>query len=141
VSVIGTEEKRAFTVMVTIMSAGCLLPFQAIYQGKKERSCPNSMSPHYNAAIVAGFQFEFSGTKTYWANQWTMQLFVNNILIPYFEKTKARLGHPSSLRLLWTINVWSVYCSNEFLDWMYKEHPNILVDFMPGGLHECCTTL
>jgi hypothetical protein len=55
VSVIGAEEKRAFTIMVTIMSAGCLLTFQAIYQGKTDRSCPNSKSPHYNAAIVAGF--------------------------------------------------------------------------------------
>jgi hypothetical protein len=65
VSVIGAEEKRAFTVMVTITSAGCLLPFQVIYQGKTERSCPNSKSPHYDAAIAAGFQFEFSDTKTY----------------------------------------------------------------------------
>jgi hypothetical protein len=62
-----------------------------------------------------------------------MQLFVNNILTPYFEETRARLGHPSSQRSLWTIDVWSVHRLNEFLDWMHKEHPNILVDFMPGG--------
>jgi hypothetical protein len=36
VSVIGGDEKRAFTVMVTVMSAGTLLPFRAIYQGKMD---------------------------------------------------------------------------------------------------------
>jgi hypothetical protein len=33
-SVIGGDEKRAFTVMVMVTSAGTLLPFQAIYHGK-----------------------------------------------------------------------------------------------------------
>jgi hypothetical protein len=34
VSILGGDEKRAFTVLVTVTSAGLLLPFQAIYHGK-----------------------------------------------------------------------------------------------------------
>jgi len=36
VSVVGRDEKQAFTTMVTITSARVLLPFQAIYHGKTE---------------------------------------------------------------------------------------------------------
>src|SRR5208283_3351359 len=96
VSVIGGDEKWAFTVMVTVTSSGVLLPFQAIYQGKTERSCPAPSSPAYDEAISAGFKFEYSGTKTYWSNQRTMRLFVDDILSPYFEWTKVRLDLPET---------------------------------------------
>jgi hypothetical protein len=89
VSVIGGDEKRAFTVMVTVTSSGILLPFQAIYQGKTERSCPDSTSPDHDAAITAGFRFEFSGTKTYWANQETMK----NSSITFSHLTFRKIRH------------------------------------------------
>jgi hypothetical protein len=133
VTVIGGDEKRAFTVMVTVTSAGKLLPFQAIYQGKTDRSCPAPTSPNYKDAVAAGFRFEFSKTKTYWANQRTMRLFVDNILAPYFERTKVQLGLPPTQKSLWQIDVWSVHRSEEFLNWMHENHPTILIDFVPGG--------
>jgi hypothetical protein len=133
VTVIGGDEKQAFTTMVSVTSAGRLLPFQGIYHGKTERSCPDPQSTNYRDAIAAGFRFEYSGTKTYWSNQRTMQLFVNHILAPYFETMKAQLGRPPSQRSLWTIDVWSVHRSSEFLGWMSATHPTILIDFVPGG--------
>ena len=39
VSVVGADEKQAFTVMVSVTSAGLMLPFQMIYTGKTEQSC------------------------------------------------------------------------------------------------------
>ena len=132
-SVIGRDEKQAFTILITVTGSGTLLPFQAIYQGKTARSCPNSESPCYQSAIAAGFLFEPSGTKTYWSNQQTMQSFVNNILAPYFDATKATLGLPEDQRSLWFIDVWSVHQSEEFLGWMGDMHLTILIDFVPGG--------
>jgi hypothetical protein len=132
VSVIGADEKRAFTTMVTVTSAGVLLPFQAIYVGKSIRSCPTS-GPHYDDAIKAGFLIEFSGTKTYWSNQATMKSFVNKILAPYFDRMKTQLGRPLGQKSLWLIDVWSVHRSIEFRDWMHDNHPNILLDLVPGG--------
>jgi DDE superfamily endonuclease len=133
VSVIGGDEKRAFTVIVTITSAGRLLPFQAIYMGKTQKSCPNAEAPRYAECIAAGFRFDFSGTRTYWSNQQKMREFVDHILAPYFEETKARLGCLEGQRSLWTIDVWAVHRSEAFLDWMANEHPTILIDFVPGG--------
>jgi hypothetical protein len=41
VSLVGGDEKRAFTIMVSVASNGTLLPFQAIFEGKTELSCPS----------------------------------------------------------------------------------------------------
>ena len=47
VTLMGTEEKWAFTLMVSVVSDGTLLPFQAVYQGLMNRSCPSASSPDY----------------------------------------------------------------------------------------------
>lgn len=47
VSVIGIEEKHAFTLMVSVAADGTVLPFQAIYGGLTERSCPAPEAPCY----------------------------------------------------------------------------------------------
>jgi len=36
-------------------------------------------------------------------------------------------------RSLWSIDVWSVHHSKEFLDWMTANHPTILIDFVLAG--------
>jgi hypothetical protein len=133
VSVIGKEEKRAFTVMVSVASNGNLLPMQAIYTGKTSRSRPSSSSPHYYDLINAGFLLQESGTTTYWSNHNTMHDFVNLILAPYFERQKKQLRLPPSQKCLWSIDVWSVHHSQEFRDWMKANHPNIILDYIPGG--------
>ena len=57
VSVIGGDEKRAFTIMVTITSAGLMLPFQAIYVGKTDRSCPHQESLCFQESKAAGLRY------------------------------------------------------------------------------------
>ncbi|KJA29084.1 hypothetical protein HYPSUDRAFT_104579, partial [Hypholoma sublateritium FD-334 SS-4] len=133
VSIVGAEEKRAFTLMVSVASDGEVLPFQAIYHGLSNRSLPNQNAPHYQDAIRCGFVLEFSGTKTYWSNHKTMHTFVNEILAPYFARRKAELGLPANQKCLWQIDVWSVHRSEEFRTWMKINHPDIILDFVPGG--------
>jgi hypothetical protein len=133
VAVHGNEEKRAFTLLVSVASDGTALPMQAIYSGKTEHSRPSSKSPHYFELIAAGFLLEESGTTTYWSNHQTMHSFVDGILAPYFEQAKAKLGLPPSQKSLWTIDVWSVHRSEEFRDWMGGNHPSIILDYVPGG--------
>ena len=65
VQVQGEDEKRAFTVLVSVASDGTVLPMQAIYSGKTQCSCPSPNSPHYQNLIEAGFLIEESGTKNY----------------------------------------------------------------------------
>ncbi|KAF9457519.1 hypothetical protein BDZ94DRAFT_1202554, partial [Collybia nuda] len=133
VQIYGGEDKRAFTVMVSISNSGVLLPMQAIYSGKTVRSCPSVQSSHYQDLINAGFLLEASGTATYWSNHETMHSFVNKILAPYFDNAKAANGLAKSQSSLWTIDVWSVHRSKEFINWMKKHHPTIILDFVPGG--------
>ncbi len=141
VAVIGMDEKRAFTLLVSVAADGTILPFQAVYQGKTKLSLPAATSPNYDNAMEAGFKLVFSGTKTYWSNFETMCAFVNDILAPYFERTKRELSLPPQQNSLWQIDVWSVHRSKEFRRWMHTNHPNIIVDFVPGGctgVHQPC---
>ena len=133
VQVQGEDEKRAFTVLVSVASDGTALPMQAIYSGKTNRSRPSPNSPHYQDLLEAGFLIEESGTKTYWSNQKTMESFVDKILAPFFEKEKTKLGLPTSQKCLWKIDVWSVHRSKSFRNWLRSKHPTIILSFVPGG--------
>ena len=133
VAVHGGDEKRAFTLMVSVGSDGTVLPMQAIYAGKTSRSCPSPNAPHYQDLVNAGFLIEESGTATYWSNHKTMHSFVDKILAPYFDRRKEELGLHSSHKALWNIDVWSVHRSAEFKDWMHGSHPTIMLDYVPGG--------
>ena len=77
VQVQGEDEKRVFTVLVSVASDGTVLPLQAIYSCKTQHSHPSPNSPHYQNLIEAGFLIKESGTKNYWSNQKTMESFVN----------------------------------------------------------------
>ena len=133
VSVVGAEEKRAFTVLVSVSCSRKVLPMQAIYGAKTPRGCPSLKSEHYNDLLKEGFLLEPSGTTTYWSNQETMHSFVDKILTPYFSKEKTQLGLPPSQKSLWSIDVWSVHESEEFKGWVNQHHPTIILDHVPGG--------
>lgn len=74
-----------------------------------------------------------SKSANYWSTHETMQDLVDNIIAPYFEKTKAELGLPSSQCSVWKIDCWSVHKSKEFRAWMKANHANIIIIFVPGG--------
>jgi hypothetical protein len=93
-------------MVVSVSNSGTLLPFQAVYQGYFDVSCLDKSAKHYNYATAAGLKFEYSKSKTYWSNQWTMQSLVNDIIAPYFDEQKAKLGLLPSQKSLWQINVF-----------------------------------
>ncbi|KAF5381325.1 hypothetical protein D9615_008430 [Tricholomella constricta] len=131
VTTVGSEEKRAITVMVSIANDGTLLPFQAIYKGSTNGSLPSCNSRSMKAALDAGFLFEPSKTSTYWSTQETMKSFVNNILVPHYDRVIKRDNLRPDQRRLWQIDCWSVHRSDEFLNWMAAKHPLIIVHFVP----------
>lgn len=142
VGMVGMDEKRAFTLVVGVTADGSLLPFQAVFVGKTKVSVPSATdSPNYDDTIDAGFKFECSGTATYWSNQQTMRAYVNDILAPYFERKKRENGLPPTQKSLVQLDVWSVHRSAEFREWMRKNHPTIILDYVPGGctgVHQPC---
>lgn len=137
VSTVGNDEKRAFTVMVSIANDGTMLPLQAIYQGYSKVSRPSPSAPNYENCMNAGFHFEYSDMKTYWSTHGTTHSLVDEIIAPYFEQRKKELGLPQTQKSVWQIDVWSVHRSEEFQTWMKNNHPTIVLNFIPGG----CTGL
>ncbi|TFK59108.1 hypothetical protein BDN72DRAFT_873088 [Pluteus cervinus] len=65
VAVVGKEEKRAFTALVSISWSGVMLPVQAIYAGKTDR------------------------TETYWSNFHTMKLFKSLWMIDLYAPHRS----------------------------------------------------
>ncbi|KAF7328312.1 DDE superfamily endonuclease [Mycena sanguinolenta] len=128
-----TKKKRAFTLVPSISASGKLLPMQAVFQGQTAASCPSSDAHRYEEAIELGYVMLPSKTSTYWCTQITMQFLVNTIIAPYFEAMKTELGLPPSQISIWLIDLWSVHKSQEFRDWMKKNHPTIIVLYVPGG--------
>ncbi|KAE9395589.1 hypothetical protein BT96DRAFT_826015 [Gymnopus androsaceus JB14] len=62
-----------------------------------------------------------------------MHHYMNDILVPYIEEHKKKLGLPTNLRTLWSIDMWAVQRSKYFRTWMQENHPNILLNYIPRG--------
>lgn len=137
VTTVGSEEKRAITVLTTLTNDGVLLPFQTIHKGSTSQSLPSKNSRSMSEARDMGFLFESSLTNTYWSTQASMQNFVTTILAPHFEMVKVKLNLPPTQCSLWLIDCWSVHRSKEFLTWMAATHHTIIILFVPAG----CTGL
>ncbi|KAF8597066.1 hypothetical protein BDV93DRAFT_453871 [Ceratobasidium sp. AG-I] len=138
VQVVGTEEKRAYTMLVGVSNNGNVLPFQAIYQGRTSVSLPNpNISSCYNEALAIGMQFLPSLTDTYWSTLETMQTYVTDILVPYFRTQQKKHGLPVDQHCIFQIDAWSVHRSKEFRLWMESAFPWIGLHYIPGG----CTGL
>jgi len=137
VTIVGKEDKRAFTIMVGISMGGDVLPFQVIYGGHTDGSLPKLNEPGsaYKSANDEAKRLKFRfepGGKKHWSNISTMKSYVTEILAVYFNDQRTRLGRPNQ-RCLWLIDCWSVHRSQEFRDWMRDNYPWIFVRYIPGG--------
>ncbi|KAL0058651.1 hypothetical protein AAF712_014664 [Marasmius tenuissimus] len=133
VEVIGMEDKRAITVVVSVASDRTVLPWQAIYAGLSDRSCPSPKAEGYSTAIEQGHKFVHSGSKTYWLNLEIMKKLVDNILIPYRRQIQQNLHLPTWQKMFWKIDVYSVHRSRAFGAWMRESHLEIKFSYVPGG--------
>ncbi|KAG9122905.1 hypothetical protein FRC07_000524, partial [Ceratobasidium sp. 392] len=137
VSIIGADEKRAFTLMVGVSLSGKVLPLQAIYAGKTTRSVPDPSSPGFERAHNLGFDFVPSLKGTYWSTLATMQSYVTDHLAPFFLEQIRTHNLPPSQRCTWQIDCWSLHRCALFRDWMKLNYPWIALQYVPGG----CTGL
>ena len=70
----------------------------------------------------------------------TMQSYVTNILVPYFDSHRQHLNLPNQL-CIWQIDCWSVHQSLVFHSWMQKNYPWIRIHYIPAnctGLFQPC---
>jgi DDE superfamily endonuclease len=133
VAVVGKDEKRAFTLLVGISDSGDVLPFQVIFQGSTQRSCPTRESALYEEAMDLGFKFEFLNTDTYWSTFDLMCKYVHDILVPYFTEQKDRVGANEDQECILQLDVWAVHRSVAFRTWLDENYSWIIYLFVPGG--------
>jgi len=139
VTIVGKEDKRAFTIMAGISMSGEVLPFQIMYAGMTSTSLPDINNPGSEFKVMndeakrLGFRFEFTRTPgKHWSNINTMKSYVRNVLSVYFNEKQTLLERKDQV-CLWTIDCWSVHRSQEFRDWMRDNYPWILLRYVPGG--------
>jgi hypothetical protein len=58
---------------------------------------------------------------------------VCKILVSYLDKEVERLNLADSQNMIWLIDCWSVHTTVAFRDWMSKNHPRILVLYVPAN--------
>lgn len=109
IAVVGADEKRAFTILVSVSLNGEVLPLQAIYVGSdKKKSLPQPGTCGYEEAMRLKFRLELLHTKTYWSMIGTMKTYVIFILAPYFDHWCAFHSRPMQ-KCIWNIDIWSVH--------------------------------
>jgi len=133
VSVIGQEEKRAFTCVNGISAAGDVMKIYLVFEGKSTHSLPCTTTPQYQEFIRLGFKAVVANTHTYWATFETMCDYVANILVPYWNEQKIPVGAPDDQECILQLNVWSVHRSVQFRTWLDQTYPWIKYRFVPGN--------
>jgi hypothetical protein len=80
VSIIGKEDKREITLLLTVTASGKLLPPQVIYQGK-------------NTRVPCTFleSWDITHSDSHWSTKATMLQFIDDVLVPYVAKTRHEL--------------------------------------------------
>jgi len=127
VAVLGAEDKRQITVCIASSLAGDMLPPQLIFQGKTARSLPTS-SVHAKAS-----QAHLTFSDNHWSNQETMQLYIEQIVMPYVGECIDRHRLASNANIILVLDVWAVHKSEEFRRFLRTYHPRIHLAFVPAN--------
>lgn len=86
VEVIGAEDKRGCTVLITTCGDGSVLPMQMIFGGKTEASLPKTDS--LPKARADGHDFTVS--ESHWCTVQTLKRWVQKVLYPaYVDRCRA----------------------------------------------------
>ncbi|EIW85939.1 hypothetical protein CONPUDRAFT_28001, partial [Coniophora puteana RWD-64-598 SS2] len=132
VSVLGKEEKRAFTAVVGVSASGDLLPMQFIFKGGSHRSLPSSHAPSMDEATRLGFVYSWNSAN-YWSSLPTMAEYMERIVVPHFARAKQLHGYADDQDCAVILDCWSVHRSEAFRQLVRGRWPWIRLLFIPGG--------
>ena len=108
VPVIGLEDKRQITAVLTCSVTGKLLPPQLLYQGKTTRCHP--------AKVAFPPEWDIWHSESHWSTHETIKRLVGTVLVPYTEKIKEQLGLPAKQRSLLILDVFRAHRTDDVLD-------------------------
>ena len=133
VPMIGQEEKRQITAVVTSTLDGDLLPMQLIFKGQDKNKQQQKAVPTL-PEWVARRTREWHLTQTYnhWSSLESMKDLIRNIIKPWVEgKGREHNIHIPHCVLL--LDCWSVHKGHEFREWMRRCYPTYHLVFVPAG--------
>lgn len=122
VAVVGKEDKREITVLLSGTATGDLLPPQVIYQGKTVGCC---------AKITFPDGWNVTHSETHWSNQSTMLEFIDTVLVPYVSQTHEQLEFASDHPALAIFDVFQAHSCEPVLDKLRQHHIHQV--FVPAG--------
>ena len=122
VPVVGKEDKREITVLLTVTATGKLLPPQVIYQGK---------TPGCHPKVTFPSSWNITHSESHWSTEKTMLEYVDQVLVPCVSQTRQELeladDHPA-------LAIFDVFCAHRCESFLKKlcTH-NIHQVFVPAG--------
>ena len=122
VDVIGKEDKREMTVLLSCTMSGSLLPPHLIYAGKTNKCHPNITFP-------AGWDIHHS--ESHWSTEATMLHFIDCVLVPYVQTTRESLGLEKDHFALALFDVFASHRCESVLQALEKN--NIKCCFIPAS--------
>lgn len=130
------DEKRQFTVVVASSMDGDMLPFQSVWGGSSPASLPSKRAARYEEANELGFKW-VHGDSRHWSSRETTIDWCNTIFFPHIESMKAKHKLPATAQPILLLDAWPIHTAkknpNDFLNWIHREHPEVIVLFIPGG--------
>jgi hypothetical protein len=135
VSMIGQEEKRQITAVVTSTLDGDLLPLQLIFKGQDKNKQQQRAVPVLHpveAKRTTGSGWHLTQTANHWSSLESMKDYIRMIVRPWvWAKGKEHgIDAPHCVLLL---DCWSVHKSKEFVSWMAHAYPSYHLVFVPAG--------
>ena len=113
VAVVGLEDKREMTVLLTCTMSGLLLPPQLLYAGKTSRCYP---------AVTFPAEWDVYHSESHWSTEDTMLHYIDNILVPYVQATRRMLGLPDTQCALAIFDVFASHRCDKVLDALERNH-------------------
>jgi hypothetical protein len=126
VTVIGKEDKRQITALLTITASGNLLLPQLIYQGKTNQCYTNYELPD---------DYLVDHTPSHWSDRDSIVRYAKNILLPYLINKRIDLDLPENQI---AIAIFDVHASHRYKDELHDilNLNHIQFVYVPA----CCTS-
>ena len=122
VEIAGVEDKRQLTAVLAGTMSGKFLPPQVIYGGKTPKCLPSVEFPK---------DWDITYTPNHWANEATTERYIEKILLPYIERTKAELSLHSDQPALVIFDRFKGQCTDGILAML--ERSNVRIAVVPAN--------
>jgi len=136
VPIVGKEEKRQITAVVTSTLGGDLLPMQLIFKGQDKNKRKKKATPKIDGLVdTARLRgWHLTQTPNHWSNLGSMKDFVEKIIVKWVEAKARELKlKVVDTHCILLIDCWSVHTGQEFRGWMKTHYPNYHLTFVPAG--------